>query len=531
MKALIRHLLLFAVLAMLLACETPTIPTIPDGSFGCGLPTPTPIPTPIPTPFPETGLINYPNPTVENPPDAGAITIFGTAFALEDFGYEQTEYFYGGTANSWVNTEDMGPDGKWKIAPAASAEYKTRMVIYRPADMSKFNGTVVMEWLNVTGGVDTAADWAMMHTEIIRSNYIYVGISAQSIGIEGGKTPIPTPTGMTMPLKNLAPRRYKSLSHPGDSFSYDMFAQAAQAIRHPQGISPLGGAQVDRLIAAGESQSAFRLVTFINAFGKRTDLFDGYFLHSRLGYREVFGGASGPLSESPQQEIFTPGVVYIRDDIDKPVIDVQTEADLFVLGSYENRQPDNENFRLWEIAGAAHADYYTMSAPMMPKLDEKQADIIITKRAAVIIKCDDNLSSAPQHHFVIKAALVALNTWIKDGVAPPTAEPISVTNGKIDRDSFGNALGGVRSPYMDVPIATLSGENGLQDLGADSPSICFLFGTTEMFDNATLRSLYANSSDYVQKVTASAAELVDAKFLLAADAEIIIEAAEKIDIP
>ncbi len=526
-NAVSRFLLIIPLLAMLFACETPTIPDYDplgcDGSIDS--------PTPTPTPADNHAFI-YPNPTVELPPDAGSPIVMGTMYSLKNYGYEQVEYFYGGTANSYVNTSELKRDGKWDVAAADSAEYKSRMLIYRPIDMSRFNGTVVMEWLNVTGAVDTSAEWTILHTELIRSGYIYVAISAQSIGIEGGEPPLPNPMGMAMPLKNLAPRRYKSLSHPGDSFSYDIFAQAAQAIRHPQGISPLGDVQFERLIAMGESQSAGRLVTFINAFGKKTDLFDGYFIHSRLGYKDGFKGASGPLSELPQTDVPTAAEVIIREDIDKPVMDVQTEADLFVLGSYPNRQDDNDMFRLWEITGAAHADYYSMNSGMYATGDETQADIIISKRPVpVVLKCDDPVSSAPQHHFVCKAALAALNTWIKDGTKPPTADRIEVVDGAIVRDEFGNALGGIRSPYVDVPVATFSGENGLQDMGKESENICFLFGTTAMLDDATLQSLYPNHQTYVDAVSAHAYKAVEDGFLLAADAEIIVNAAEAGDIP
>src|SRR3546814_1124854 len=147
------------------------------------------------------------------------------------------------------------------------------------------------------------------------------------MGVDGGVPPAP-PLPIAIPLKLINPPRYASLVHPGDSFSYDIYAQAAQAVRHPQDVAPLGELQVRRVIAAGESQSATRLMTFINAFGTRTDLFDGYFVHSRLGFIPDFGGASAPLSQDPQQDITTPDVVRFRTDLDRPVMDLQTETDL-----------------------------------------------------------------------------------------------------------------------------------------------------------------------------------------------------------
>jgi len=528
-SSIFRFLLLFLALTVVFGCDRSSdSSTIPGGnSPGCGQSqTPSNPPT-IPDDTPGT----YPNPTVENPPDVGSLSLMGTTmFRLKDYGYEQVEFFYGGTANAYVNTAEMKSDGKWEVEPKDSAPYKSRMVIYRPTDLSKFNGTVVMEWFNVTAAMDTAAEWLMVHSELLRRGYIYVGVTAQAIGIEGGEPPLPTPVDLPMNLKTVRPRRYKSLSHPGDSFSYDIFAQAAQAVRHPKGISPLGDLKIERLIAMGESQSATRLNTFINAFGKKTDLFDGYFVHSRLGMIPDFGGASAPLSQPPQADITTPEVVTFRDDIDKPVMNVQTETDLFVLGAYICRQPDSENFRLWEIPGAAHADLYTMKIGMTAQGQSQEADVLINNKPVIVITCPDPLSSAPQHHFVSEAALSALVKWVQDGTAPPTAPRIEVNaaGDDVEVDQFGNALGGIRNPYMDVPIARLSGKNSRVDDGED---ICFLFGETEMLDKATLQSLYSDHNDYVSKVAASAREMVANGFLISEDAETIIKAAEASDVP
>ncbi len=56
---------------------------------------------------------------------------------------------------------------------------------------------------------------------------------------------------------------------------------------------------------------------------------------------------------------------------------------------------------------------------------------------------------------------------------------------------------------------------------------CFLFGTTGLFDEETLASLYADHETYVNAVNASVDETVAAGFILAIDGELIKEAAEK----
>jgi hypothetical protein len=80
----------------------------------------------------------------------------------------------------------------------------------------------VVEWLNVSRGIDFAPDWINAHREIIRSGFAYVGVSAQKVGLEGGLSLEPD----TLPLKKSDPMRYGALSHPGDAFAYDIFSQA-----------------------------------------------------------------------------------------------------------------------------------------------------------------------------------------------------------------------------------------------------------------------------------------------------------------
>jgi hypothetical protein len=79
----------------------------------------------------------------------------------------------------------------WNATPAASAPYKTRVVVIRPSDPATFSGTVLVEWLNVTSGQDMPSDWMVAHREIVRRGYAYVAVSAQAVGIEGGVATFP----------------------------------------------------------------------------------------------------------------------------------------------------------------------------------------------------------------------------------------------------------------------------------------------------------------------------------------------------
>jgi hypothetical protein len=437
----------------------------------------------------------------------------GVNYDEAEVGYRETEYFISGTATSYIATDELGEDGVWSVQPADTAPFKSRIVVLRPENERDFNGTVVVEWFNVSGGVDAAPDWIQMHTELVREGYAWVGVSAQSVGVEGGGV-------FDIPLKTVDAERYGSLSHPGDSFSYDIFSQAAQAVRNPVGLDPLDGLKVARMIGIGESQSAGRLATYVNAIHPTIELFDGFLIHSR-------GAGSAPLSQAPQAEVSTPNPTFTRTDLPEPIIAMQTETDVFGLGGVGMRQPDAPLFRLWEVGGSGHSDAYTViKGPVDRGDDPAVAEVIETKDARPpFIECDLPINDGPGH-WVLKAAIAALDGWIRRGDAAPSAPLLDLNEEgtALERDSFGNAIGGVRSPYLDAPVATLSGE------GQSGTSFCALFGVTELFDDATLSMLYPTREDYIDAIDAATDSAVEAGFLRPADADLIKAQARNSDI-
>src|SRR5271156_4399317 len=127
-------------------------------------------------------------------------------------GYTEEEFFISGTATAFTAQSPMPKDGRIKVQPGTSAPYTTRVVVRRPTDPKKFNGTVIVEWLNVSGGTDAAPDFAFLHRDIVREGYAWVGVSAQQAGLQS----IPgMPPGMAKPVKDADPARYERLAHPG----------------------------------------------------------------------------------------------------------------------------------------------------------------------------------------------------------------------------------------------------------------------------------------------------------------------------
>jgi alpha/beta hydrolase family protein len=458
-------------------------------------------------------------PAVEGPIGGGTGRPFvaSTFFDLGQVGYSEVEFFLSGTATGYASAVPLSDDGKWRVSPSGTAAYRTRIVVYRPIDPQRCNGTAIVEWLNVSGGLDAAPDWIMGHTELIRSGCVWVGVSAQQVGVEGGSTPLGMPA---IPLKTTDPQRYGSLVHPGDSFSYDIFSQAAQAVRQPAGLSQLSDLQIEKVIAVGESQSAFRMVTYINAVHPLADVFDGFLVHSR-------GAVAAPLSETPQAVLVAPSAVPVRDDLSVPVLIFQTETDLTLLSSHSARQPDSARMRLWEVAGTAHADTYTVGVGAADLGNSPDvANLVLTAMPVPGLESSMPINSGPQH-FVLKAAIAALNAWVCRGTPPPIAPRLDVSVGPplaIVRDANGNAVGGIRTPQVDVPIATLSGD------GDSSSLFAALFGHTAPFDAAKLATLYPDHDTYVSAFNAAADRAVRAGFILPPDAALMKAAAAASDI-
>lgn len=427
---------------------------------------------------------------------------------LAEAGYTEGEYPVSGTATGYKSDGELPADGTFKLIEQGSGEYNTRVVVRRPKDPANFNGTVVVEWNIVSSGADVAPDYTYMADEIVRNGYAWVGVSAQHIGIEGGTVAVEAPgaefTGAGKGLKAFDPARYGDLKHPGDAFSYDIYTQVGRALRQEGGSNPLGDLDVQRLLAVGESQSAFALTTYVNGVQPLTEEFDGFIIHSR-------GGAAAPLGK-PGEGIDIAGTIAgqpttIRTDLEVPVITVQTESDVLgILDSYPSRQDDNDKFRLWEIAGTAHADYYQLGA------------------TEELLKCPKPINRG-QQSFVLKAALRQLEDWAKNGEAPPKAARLDVDSSGAQpvykHDDVGNVTGGVRTPAVEAPVDVLS---GLPAEGANV--ICMLMGSTTPIPPADLARMYDSPKAYDDDYATAADAAIDAKFVLEDDREALIAEAQ-----
>lgn len=398
---------------------------------------------------------------------AGAVALM-SARPAPDYaavGYAETEYVVTGNARS--QTGD-------------TAAFATRIVVRRPTDPARYSGTLLAEWFNVSSGQDAAPDWTYLEKEILRRGHAWVGVSAQYVGVEGGGGSVDT--GLGSPgLKGNDPARYGDLHHPGDAFMFDIFRQAIVGL----------DLAADVRLAIGESQSAIALTTYVNEVHPVEPLFDGFLIHSRGGPAAPFGERGSGLD---MNEVLRGEPVTIRDDLEVPVLVAVTEGDLFDrIGFLPARQPDTDRFRLWEIAGAAHADGHIIG-----EFEE-------------FLGCDVPVNRG-QQTFVLRAALRHLDAWARGGSAPPNAARLEVDGDGFVHDANGNARGGVRTPRVDAPVEVLSGRPW-----PGASIACRLFGSTTAMPAERLKELYADREAYLAAYERAADAAIEAGFVLAED--------------
>ncbi len=454
-------------------------------------------------------------------PSPGKPLLLLGAFDVGSVGYVVEEFFISGTASSYTPTAELDSDGRWSVIPSGAADYTTRIAVLTPADRAQFNGTVLIEWLNVSGGIDAPAVWMMAHREIVRAGYAYIAVSAQKVGVDGGASLL----GVDMSLKSHDPTRYASLHHPGDAFCYDIFSQVGALVRNVEDETALRGLRVEHTVAVGESQSAMFLTTYINAVDPLARIYDGFLVHSRFASAAPLDGSS--IFDDLQNS--TPQAVAFRPDLRVPLLTIITETDLFGSereGYYFARQPDSQWLRVWEIPGAAHADNYTIQVAPIDSGSAPLEDIVAAYAPTNMLmgqQLAHYINFAPQHHYVVQAALAALNTWVETDQPAPTAPPIQVRNTAEPQpilDPNGLAQGGIRTPWVDVPIARTSG------LGGEESIMSAIFGSGELFDTATLRRLYPGGIEqYLESFTVALDTAIRSGFILPADRAEILQLA------
>jgi hypothetical protein len=435
-------------------------------------------------------------------PVAGGVHGWPFGAPIEDLakrGYVMEEFFLEGTAQRYRAAAGTTPsiDGRWRTEPAETAAFKTRMYVVRPSDPAKFNGVLQVNWQNVTANVDLGSPGG---EEAFRG-YAWAGVTTQKIGVDG----VP---GLTKGLAAWDPERYGSLHHPGDAFSYDIYAQAARLLRDGPGdggVDPLAGLRPRTVIATGGSQSSMRLGSYINIAHQHDRVFDGFYLIVHWGMCPPIEDISLQAQFEPRPDGLHAAASRVNDRGDTPILVLATECE--ALDNYPVRQPDTDTFRFWEIAGATHAD------------------LAQSKELGAVMSRDGVESPLPpvphpnvvDYGYVKDAGLRWLVRWAQQKTPPPRFPLIEIettADGKFvfRRDEIGNAKGGVRLPEVAAATGVHKGKNKLNPYQA-------LSGESLLFSGEDLKRVHGSRERFLAAWDKAVDDLFAAELALPAEAE------------
>ena len=428
---------------------------------------------------------------------------------LKKYGYVEEEFIVSGQANVY----DWAADGTVTVK-TSGAPYGTRILIRRPADAARFSGNVVVELLNSVRRFDWAWMWGYAHDHILENGDAWIGLEMPG-GVQG--------------LKKFNPLRYAAVSFPNptsatpcgtganatpseseEGLRWDVITQVGALLKSNMPSRPLARFRVEALfLTTGQSPD---LMTYINAIHPRVNLengkpvYDGYLIKQPGNPARINQCATVPGASDPRRLIRKTNV---------PVIAVLAQGEVVDALPWRRADSDDtsDKFRLYEIAGASHIDGSAYLG--LPSLQDQAASGATpqgNEAWPLTSKCDPDipLTALPVMSYAFNAAFDNLEKWARNGTPAPRAPLIELKDGAVALDQFGNGLGGVRSPYVDVPVATYT-------TTSPGPSTCRELGHKISFDAARMSALYSSDKVYADKVSQSVDRLIKDRWLTAAD--------------
>jgi alpha/beta hydrolase family protein len=463
---------------------------------------------------------------------------------LSKVGYVEQEYLVSGKANVYT-WPAPGP----AVVRTPDAPYTTRILVRRPANPARFSGNVVVEMLNPSNQFDLNIGWAMAHRQMVRNGDAWVGITDKPIDVLALKKFDPVryaslsfanplalddPRNCQNPVTSVDPPSARSRSTE-DGLAWDIYSQVGALVRSRDRANPLAyghghrgwwrghAATVKHVYGFGYSQTGGDLYDYINAIHPLDvarnghPIFDGYIVAvaggNFVGIVPINQCEAPPKVGDPRLQFSNVGV---------PIIHVMSQSDY--LFGIDARRPDSDapadRFRHYEMAGAAHA------TPDELNFAATSADIIKAGVPVPPMSCNEGPRSRFPSRIFFDAMLRNLDLWVRYGIRPPHADPIAVQGtppaGVLDQ--FGNVVGGLRSPYLDVPTSTWFGNS----TGA---SFCVIAGHEVPFDAARLQQLYPTHAAYVRAVIRDTARLVAGRYITGYDGLDLIREAAQADVP
>jgi hypothetical protein len=363
--------------------------------------------------------------------------------------------------------------------------YTTRLIVRAPSDPAAFSGRAFVEPFNTSGGADADVVWRQIGPMLAEEGDVWVGVTVR------------TNSGILM--QDFDPERYADVQVGG------LLKEGAEQSPYPE-------APAEHVYMGGYSQSGLDTATFLGTLSGTTLMEDGSPVYD--GYLPAARSAS--LTRLRTGTDFISRLVYEpMGPTDVPVVDLESQSDVMGFsgaalpgatytspggaGVRLDDSDDPENlYRLYEVAGMPHGSGGDGG-------------------------CDGPPSTFP-NLYVLRAATAQLFRWAETGEPPPEAPRLEMTTEDDvlwtpEADDVGNAVGGVRTPHVDVPLVRYEAQSG--------PGVlCKLRGRAVPLDAATLSARYDSPEDYLDQFTASLDETIAAGFLRQEDRQAILDEAD-----
>ena len=449
---------------------------------------------------------------------------------LDALGYVEEEYFIRGVARVFDWGETASP------VVLGRGSYTTRILLRRPRDPQRFNGTVIVEPLNPSADMDLPIMWAESHEQWMAEGNAWVGVTIKPNTIGALKRfdgeryaslgfPNPRATAACQSA-DINPLSGPTTTHDESGLAWDVLSQLGALLKSTKVLELLHRPAL-RLYMTGQSQSAGYARTYASVFATTvaaahgTPLYDAYLYSGSPPWQVPLHQCRKDL-DAKDSRLITPAVGV-------PVIELFAEGDIGT--NIVTRRPDSDAapdlFRRYELAGAAHVDPWEARSFARDEDAKRAQGRAGTAADPACVPADVVASDFPVR-YAFDAAWRNLDAWVREGTAPPRAErlqlqsdvtPFDPTRAFV-LDAHGNTKGGVRSTYVDVPLARYVGakKGGFR---------CMFSGYKIGLEAAELQRLYPDRTTYLKKVRTRADELVVERWLTRADRDALVREAER----
>lgn len=462
--------------------------------------------------------------------------------ALDPVDYVEEEYFLSGQAQVY----DWTGSGHKVKAIAGPGKYVTRILVMRPRDPAMFGGNVEVTVLNASLNLDFGgpSDFARM----VKQGDIWVGITTKAVTANALKkfdpvryaplnwnNPAPAaarcehptmiPTYMAASDRLAAEEMLRSgpkSSWPEyeDGLVWDMLGQLGLLLKSEQRAQILPGFTKPWVYMSGVSQSAIYIRTWAAGFHDRYRTPDGKPVYD--AYLAIVGPAMIRMNqcaidvplEDPRQKLAP---------LDVPLISISSEGEMWQ--ARHTHQPDVFNRKggivTYEVAGASHRAFDvpglapdTISfapVPDMLKAGMQMPDMAGMAKLIPAGTVANDFIWQP----LVRGAFHNLQLWARQGIRPPQAKGIAIdANHEIVRDANGNAIGGVRMPYIEAPLTSQTGYLTPGGMGG-------VTGAKRVLAPETLKALYPDRATYAAKFTAATDKLLAGRWISQEDASAV----------